>query len=78
MPTPVIAPISGLLDHSAHVLGVLAQAIGTLQQVRGAGAARVDRDNAELLAEPLDDRLKYLEAIDDRIDEQERFLTGAV
>ena len=66
------------LDHGANVLGVLTQAIGTLQRVRCAGAARVDRDDAELLAEPLDDRLKHFQAIDDGIDEQERLVAGAV
>ena len=68
----------GLLDHGAHVLGVLTEAIGTLQRVRCARAARVDGDDPELLAQPLDDRLEYLEAVDDGIDEQQCLLAGAV
>ena len=78
MPTPVIGADPGLLDHGAHVLGVLGEAIGALQGVGCAGAARVDGDDAELLAQPLDDRLKHLEAIDHGIDEQQRLLAGAV
>ena len=74
MPTPVTAPIR-LLDHGAHVQGV--EAIGTLQ-VGCAGAARIDGDDAELLAQPLDERLKHLEAVDHGIDEQQRLLAGAV
>ena len=76
MPTPVTGADPGLLDHRAHVLGVLTEAIGTLQRVRCARAARVDGDDTELLAQPLDDRLEHLEAVDDGIDEQQRLLAG--
>ena len=54
------------------------EAIGTLQGVGCAGAARIDGDDPEFLAQPLDDRLKHLEAIDHGIDEQQRLLAGAV
>ena len=52
--------------------------VRSVQGVRASCAARVHRDDAKFLAELLENRLKDLQAVDDRVHEEQRFATGAV
>jgi hypothetical protein len=57
---------------------VIAGAVPSAQRVGTPRAPRVNRDDPELLAEVLQDRLEDLEAIDNRVHEEQRLRAAAV
>src|ERR671911_1829805 len=59
-------------DHGAHVACMLSKRVRRLERIRGARTAWIDRYDPELLAEPLDNRLKCGGVIAERSHKEQR------
>ena len=76
IPTPTTGLPTQLGDYGSDVPGVILDMVGARQRIGRARAARIDRDDPELLAELFEDGLDRAQPIGQRADQEQRDLAA--